>query len=299
MKKKKQTAAAKKAKKNTKAAAKPKKKTAARKPAASEPSLNVPQLENLLEEEAYIEEIAPFFDEMYPASVVEKVHGPFLKMLVQKYKVQSACDLACRTGQTLALLKKFGIKRLVGVDGSDANLAIARKKLGKDATVDRYPLREAPASLDGQTFDMVLCTKDSLPSVLDDEGLFEFFKKVYSLLSPTGVFVAEIINYGKVWKQRERYQPIMDRTKKSGGHMFFYMHEFTNELLVRHLVRLEKSKSEWFLRATGTPIRPLQPNEIELFVKEAGFSKWGFLGSYAGKPYVEKESLYTILLALK
>ncbi len=268
-------------------------------PRLEPPSLNTPQTENLLDEDAYVEELAPFFDEMYPMSVVEKIHGPFLKMLVQKYQVQSACDLACRTGQTLLLLKKFGVKRLVGVDSSDQNLALARKKMGKSAVLDRHALREAPSSLEGQSFDMILCTKDSLPAVLDDEGLFDFFKKTHRLLSPNGIFVAEMLNYGKIWKRKERFQTLMDRTKKSGGHFFFYMNDFHQELLARHLIRLEKNKNEWYLRTIGLPIRPLLPNEIDLFTKEAGFSKWGFLGSYAGKSYVEKESPHTILLALK
>lgn len=275
-----------------------KKKRPAKK--AVPPSINVPQPENLLDEDSYGDELAEFFDEMYPASVVEKIHGPFLRMLIQKYNVTSACDLACRTGQTLALLKKLGIKKLTGMDSSEEHLKRAKKKLGKSVTLDRQFLRDAPGSLRGQTFDLVLCTKDSLPALLDDEGLFEFFKNTHHILSEKGLFVAEMLNYGKIWKRKERFQPVMDRSKKTGGgHFFFYMNDFHQELLVRHLIRLERNRHEWYLRSSGLPVRPFQLNEIDLFVKEGGFSKWGFLGSYAGKPYVENESPYTILIALK
>jgi hypothetical protein len=108
-----------------------------------------------------------------------------------------------------------------------------------------------------------------------------------------------MLNYGKIWKRKERFQPVMDRSKKTGGHFFFYMNDFHQELLVRHLIRLERNRHEWYLRSSGLPVRPFQPNEIDLFVKEGGFTKWGLLGSYAGKPYIENESPYTILLALK
>ena len=262
-------------------------------------SRNVPQIENLLSEIEYGESIAEYFDILYPEEVLTRVQAAFYEMIIKKYNVRSACDLACRTGQTLKLLNKLGIKKLAGVDVSPAMIARCKKKVPKNTVLFVNDVYLAPLSVGETKFDLVICTKDSLPMVLDDEALMNFFGQARQLLTDNGVLIVEMWNYEKIWRNKERFMPVMDRCTKKDSRLFFLENDFHQELLVRNLIRLEKDKHEWILRALSIPARPITRNEVEFFVKEAQFSKWGFLGSYAGGPYVPQESMYTILIATK
>jgi SAM-dependent methyltransferase len=284
--------------------AKPKKRVPARKPAIKKTkstylSRNVPQIENLLSEIEYGESIAEYFDILYPEEVLTRVQAAFYEMIIRKYHVQSACDLACRTGQTLKLLNKLGIKKLSGVDVSPAMIARSKKKLPKSVRLFTNDVYLAPLSVGETKYDLVICTKDSLPMVLDDEALMNFFVQARELLTDKGILIVEMWNYEKIWRNKERFMPVMDRITRKSSRLFFLENDFHQELLVRNLIRLEKNKHEWCLRALSIPARPVTRNEVEFFVKEAKFSKWGFLGSYGGGPYVPHESMYTILIATK
>lgn len=277
----------------------PVKKPARKKVKHSFVSRNIPQIESLLSEIEYGESIAEYFDVLYPEEVLTRVQAAFYEMIIKKYNVSSACDLACRTGQTLKLLNKLGIKKLAGVDVSPAMIARSIKKLPKGVRLFTNDVYLAPLAVGESKFDLVICTKDSLPMVLDDEALMNFFSHARELLTDKGVLIVEMWNYEKIWRNKERFMPVMDRCTNKESRLFFLENDFHQELLVRNLIRLEKDKNEWILRALSIPARPITRNEVEFFVKEAQFSKWGFLGSYGGGPYVSQESMYTILIATK
>jgi glycine/sarcosine N-methyltransferase len=277
----------------------PPKKAEKKRPTTAFVSQNIPQVENLLSEIEYGESIAEYFDVLYPEEVLTRVQAGFYEMIIKKYNVTSACDLACRTGQTLKLLHKLGVKKLAGVDVSPAMIARCKKKVPKNVSLFVNDVYLAPLSVGETKFDLVICTKDSLPMVLDDEALMNFFAQARQLLTDNGVLIVEMWNYEKIWRNKERFMPVMDRHNKTASRLFFLENDFHQELLVRNLVRLEKTKHEWILRALSIPARPITRNEVEFFIKEAQFSKWGFLGSYTGGPYVSNESMYTILIATK
>ncbi len=258
-------------------------------------SSNIPQVENLLSELEYGESFSEYFDLIYSEQILFKIQRPFYQMLISKYGIRSACDLSCRTGQTLKLLSRLGIKKLAGVDGSPAMIAKSKKKLSKGVKLFTEEVFLAPHAVGEDKFDLVLCTKDSLPLVLDDEALLNFFTQAKNLLTDKGVLIIEMWNYEKIWRNKERFMPVMDRNHT----LFFFENDFHEELLVRNLVRLEKNKNEYILRSLSIPVRPTTRNEVEFFIKEAQFSQWGFLGSYAGAPYSPAESMYTILIARK
>ncbi len=284
---------------------KPKKKTSSKKrpvklkAKSSFVSQNIPQSENLLTEIEYGESMADYFDILYPDEVLTRVQSPFYKMIVQKYGITSVCDLACRTGQTLKMIGRLGVKKMAGVDVSPAMIERCKKKLPKNTPLYVNDLYLAPLSVGDAKFDLVICTRDSLPLVLDDEALLNFFSQARQMLTDKGVLIIEMWNYEKIWRNKERFMPVMDRINKRESRLFFLENDFHQELLVRNMIRLEKTKQEWILRALSIPARPITRNEVEFFVKEAQFTKWGFLGSYSGGPYVPNESMYTILIAMK
>jgi SAM-dependent methyltransferase len=262
-------------------------------------SLNVPQAEQLLTEHEYGHHLATYFDLMYPENMLRRLQKPFFQMMVRRYHVQSACDLCCRTGQTLRLLHDLGVKHLTGIDVSEEMIRRSRKKLPRRTAFHNSELGLAPMVVSDRRFDMVLCTKDALSMLLDDETLINFFKNARDLLTDGGVLVVETLNYEKIWRNKERFMPVMNRTTRNEPRLFLMVHDFHEELLVRNLMRIERKGPEWYQRTMSLPIRPITHAEMEFCMHEPPYSKWGYLGSYTGKPFNNFESYQAILIAMR
>jgi glycine/sarcosine N-methyltransferase len=260
---------------------------------------NIAQPELLLTEKEYADGLAEYFDLLFPDTVVEQIYKPFFTMMVNKHGIRSVCDLACRSGQTLKMLSKMGLKKMCGVDISSGMIRRAKKKTDKKVQYFISELAKAPNVVGSRTFDMVICTKDALPVVLDDEALINFFKSIRNILTDKGVMILELMNYEKVWRNKERFMPVMDRSLAKTPRLFFFMNDFHEELIVRNLMHLEKEKEEWHLKPLSIPARPIVPAEVEFFLEEAKYSKWAFLGNYSGKPFADMESTHLIVIARK
>ncbi len=258
-----------------------------------------PLPEVLLSELEYGERIAAFFDILFPDRIVESIYKPFYKMLIGKHGIRSACDLACRTGQTLKMMDSLGITNLTGADINPEMIRRCREKIKSRVKYIQSEIALAPEHLASQAYDLILCTKDALPVVLDDEALIQFFKQARKALSVSGVLVIEINNYQKIWRRKERFLPVIDRSAAKKQQLFFFMNDFHEELLVRNLMHLHNEGGHWELTPLSIPVRPLLPAEIEFFLSEAQYSKWGFIGDYRGRPFSSEESPNLIVIAKK
>jgi SAM-dependent methyltransferase len=108
--------------------------------------------------EAY-SRLASIYDEV----VIDPCHGAWASYLHELWSadsegVRSVLDLCCGTGLLAGELNGLGY-RVVGVDASDAMLAIARDRLGTDVTLRRMVLPDL--RVDG-VFDAAVCTFDGL-----------------------------------------------------------------------------------------------------------------------------------------
>ena len=101
--------------------------------------------------------------------------------------VRSVLDLCCGTGLLAAELIRRG-HRVVGVDASDAMLAVARTRLGPDAELARMTLPDL--EIDG-VFDAAVCTFDAL-NYLTPEELGTTVAAVAGRLRPGGWLVFDI-----------------------------------------------------------------------------------------------------------
>ena len=101
--------------------------------------------------------------------------------------VRSVLDLCCGTGLLAAELIARGY-RVVGVDASDAMLALARERLGPEVALSRMTLPEL--TVDG-VFDAAVCTFDGLNYLTLDE-LRLTMAAVARFLRPAGWLVFDL-----------------------------------------------------------------------------------------------------------
>ena len=117
------------------------------------------------EVEAY-SRLAGVYDEL----VVDPCHDRWASFLHELWSadpggVRSVLDLCCGTGLLAGELIARGY-RVVGVDASDAMLAVARERLGAEAALSRMTLPDL--TVEG-VFDAAVCTFDGLNYLTPDE----------------------------------------------------------------------------------------------------------------------------------
>ncbi len=102
-------------------------------------------------------------------------------------------DAACGIGVDVAALRRRGFE-VVGSDASESMLAVGRARLD-DAQIDAVLLHstwdELPTRLDGQRFDAVMCTGNSLAHSRGHTELVANLSSLAELLHPGGMLVAD------------------------------------------------------------------------------------------------------------
>ncbi len=137
--------------------------------------------------EAY-SRLAAVYDEI----VVEPCHGRWASFLDELWSadaegVRSVLDLCCGSGLLAGELSARGY-RVVGVDASEAMLAVARKRLGPEAALSRMTLPDL--TLEG-VFDAAVCTLDGF-NYLTPKELGLTITAVADRLRPAGWLVFDL-----------------------------------------------------------------------------------------------------------
>jgi predicted TPR repeat methyltransferase len=137
--------------------------------------------------EAY-SQLAGVYDEI----VVDSCHDRCASFLHDLWSgdpegVRSVLDLCCGTGLLAAELTGRGY-RMVGVDASDAMLAVARERLGPDVRLHRTTLPELTVD---DVFDAAACTFDGFNHLTPD-GLRQTMAAVALRLRPAGWLVFDL-----------------------------------------------------------------------------------------------------------
>ena len=129
---------------------------------------------------------------VYDEIVVDPCHGRWASFLHELWSadaegVRSVLDLCCGTGLLAGELIARGY-RVVGVDASEAMLAVARKRLGRKAALSRMTLPDL--TLEG-VFDAAVCTLDGF-NHLTPEELALTMAAVADRLRPAGWLVFDL-----------------------------------------------------------------------------------------------------------
>jgi predicted TPR repeat methyltransferase len=129
---------------------------------------------------------------VYDEIVIDPCHDRWASFLHELWSedpegVRSVLDLCCGTGLLAGELTVRGY-RVVGVDASDAMLALARERLGPEVTLSRMTLPDL--AVDG-VFDAAVCTFDGLNYLTPDE-LRLTFAAVAVHLRPAGWLVFDL-----------------------------------------------------------------------------------------------------------
>ena len=127
-------------------------------------------------------------------------------------EARSLLDVACGTGQHLALLRDR--YEVAGVDVSEAMLGVARERL-PGVLLQRADMRSFEL---GRTFDAVTCLFSSIGYLTDPEDMRAAFGRFATHLAPGGVLVVDGWIRPDGW--RDAYLPGMEHAARDGREVF-------------------------------------------------------------------------------
>ena len=132
--------------------------------------------------------LANVYDEIMSDIKYEQWTDFILKMLAKfNWQGQKVLDLGCGTGNSTFPFFARGFE-VVGLDGSDEMLAVARRKLP--------PIKFIAASFENfeldEQFDLVISVFDSLNNLISLEAFLKTAKQVYKHLNVGGVFMFDV-----------------------------------------------------------------------------------------------------------
>jgi len=230
-----------------------------------------------------------------------KREEPFFKSLFEKYHILYVLDAGCGTGMHAIEFSKWG-KTAVGCDISSNMIERARLNAKAENVSVQFEVaafQEMRAKLHG-TFDAVVCIGNNLPLVLDDIGLRLSLQNMYQMLSSGGICIIQIQNYERILTNNQQFLPLKSATRGDKEFLFFRMLELHDEPLTFHIIIFEKDKhGSWSYSIQSTTLTPWRKLVLEVYLKEIGFQKLEFYGSYALEAYDKIKSPDVVIIAQK
>ena len=185
-------------------------------------------------------------------------------------------DLACGTGTMALELSRRGYEA-TGADGSEAMLAVARRKAraeGRSISFHAADLRRVEG-LSG--FDAVLCLYDSMNYMMSTSEMAQALRQIRPLVRPGGAFVFDVCT------EANSLRYFRDMTEREAGEGFAYVrHSFyregvqTNDFTIRFQAAQEEVREVHQQR-----IYPLR-TVLDLIAA----SEFEMLGAYDGFTFI-------------
>jgi ubiquinone/menaquinone biosynthesis C-methylase UbiE len=201
----------------------------------------------------------------------------------------SVLDMACGTGLVTFELYKRGYGPIVGVDISEAMIAVSEEKSKSLAINIPFFVQDmAELDLNHQTFDWCVSMFDSVNYIIEPERLQQAFVKIYRHLNAGGVFTFDMNSHYALstgmFTQDGAYGPVShewvsywyEETQICRIEMDFWIVDSKNPDKPRH-----HFKEHHVQRAYSI-------NDIKLFLTQAGFIKIEVFGNYSMMPPTKK-----------
>ncbi|MCL3779802.1 class I SAM-dependent methyltransferase [Prolixibacteraceae bacterium JC049] len=185
-------------------------------------------------------------------------------------------DIGCATGKLPVALASH-TKNVVGIDLDEELLSIAHDRNEADNIVfQQGNMLKLKEDFKSNEFDVITCLGNTLVHLNTVEELQKFFSDSYDLLNEGGKLLVQVINYDRILDKKIDGLPTVNNE-----HVEFIRNYHYSE--AKHLIDFEtkltiKETSEVIDNSVW--LYPLRRKEVEQMVKESGFSKIDFFGSF-------------------
>lgn len=229
---------------------------------------------------------------MTDASYLKRVN--WLERLFRKsaIPVRSVLDLACGTGTVSCLLAERGYQ-VIATDGSEEMLTQAMLKAAMlEECAPVFLHQTMPKLRLLEPVDAAVSTIDSLNYLTRERDIRETFKRVYQWLKPGGQFIFDVNTPYKL--RRMDQQMYMDETEDSFCVWRTFFSERTQICTYQVDLFREQEDGAWERSFEEHREKAWTMEQLELFLKDAGFAKVTVTGDMTMRPPKETEDRWLI-----
>ena len=231
---------------------------------------------------SFYQEISSYYDAIFPADAGEMA---FVHRLLPRRGI--LLDIGCGTGNKTVLLAE-GAAFVEGVDLDPGMIARAASDNARpNIRYQALDMRAMDEAFAGRRFDAILCLGNTLVHLSSPEAIREMLRTVAGLLASEGSFVLQILNYDRILDRGIMELPTLETAD------FRFTRAYAGDGgLLRFQTVLEDRKTGAVLR-NDIPLYPLRKGELAAMLREAGFERADYFGSYRGEAHTD-DSFVTI-----
>jgi 2-polyprenyl-3-methyl-5-hydroxy-6-metoxy-1,4-benzoquinol methylase len=225
---------------------------------------------------------------------------PFLQFYMNKFKTDRVLDMACGSGRHAVALASLGF-HVVGFDTSVGMIAAARnhaKNAGVMVEFHIADMQSYSSKVDGP-FDVVICLGNSLALLPNFVVLQNVIEAVYDVLSPSGSFIFQVLNFEEILLSGFRFFPIKGAKTSVGEDVVFsrfYEHsdESWSTLVATSFV---KKGRDWETVISTQRVLHTNLNALETMLTKTGFENFEFFSDYQRNGFDPKKSRNLVMSA--
>jgi len=225
---------------------------------------------------------------------------PFLQSVMSEYRTGRVLDMACGSGRHSVALASLGY-RVVAFDTSEGMITAARNH-AKDNNVEvefHIADMQSFSSIVDESFDVVLCLGNSLGLLPDIEVLQNVVEAVYNVLSPSGSFIFQVLNFEEILNSGFRFFPIKGGITDTGEEVVFsrfYEHndEHLSTLVATSFV---KKGRDWATAISTQRVLHTNQEVVKKALISAGFENIDDFSDYCRNKLVPDKSRNIVVWA--
>ncbi len=227
---------------------------------------------------------------------------PFLERALAPAPSRRLLDLGCGPGEHAAFLADHGFE-VVGVDASPSMLETARAHVASPNVRFVFgDLGELDRLVDGR-FGAAICLGNTLPSLRTPDELVRVLVALGRRLLDGAMFVAQLLNYEKIFAAGQRHLPLTVRPSGDGALVFVRLMDLLpgGDVYFSPIVLRYRPEGEPMVTVEGSErvrVHGWTRPEIDARLKAAGFSA-EYFGSFQGSAYSPNESTDLVIVARK
>jgi glycine/sarcosine N-methyltransferase len=220
---------------------------------------------------------------------------PFFRLLVQRYRIESALDAGCGTGFHSILLARLRVK-VTAVDVSSRMIDELTRRtadLGIDVRAVQASFSDLAAQVTGP-FDAVFSMGNTLAHLLTRQELLEALDAFARVLSPGGILFVQALNYDRILQTRPEIQSV----KETDRGTFTRSYEYRGDAIRFTISKTSGPRGAPVEEQTqSVDLRPVLSTELATLLEEVGFEGVRLFGSVAMEEYDAATSKDLVLLA--
>jgi 2-polyprenyl-3-methyl-5-hydroxy-6-metoxy-1,4-benzoquinol methylase len=198
-------------------------------------------------------------------------------------------DVGCATGDLCIALGEQGFT-CFGIDLNEKMVGLAnlRARTVPGALSFRtMKMLDITEHFEEGCFKVITCFGNTLPLLQTFEEVSDFFNKVYSLLSPAGVFILQFLNYDQLLRNHSHRLPDI----RTGNIVVRQFYDY-QETHTKYTIEMKRGRKTY---SSSAMLFPLKRRTVLSALQDTGFNNLSCSADFTLKPCTGKEfsTVYT------